>query len=229
MAVYFKNKWRNRRNAPCGDRCHYPLPLCEFGIICVTEMVILLTGLWAHTVRCLVQHHPNSCRTLLLQMGNPIPKYLQCHDHFLQSKHLKKTYEPRHEIFNNVVCTTSKASDQPVHMHSLIRAFVNHLNIKWLLSNWLISFGVSKFKGRLHRLVWVYTWENATLLKITCQGSYRGQHKTMIVSMTKIWHNHTLQTNPRHRKEVTQNTSWHMASEDNRKKQPALLSPVKWL
>ena len=29
----------------------------------------------------------------------------------------------RHEISNNVVCTTSKASDQPVHMCSLIRAF----------------------------------------------------------------------------------------------------------
>ena len=26
------------------------------------------------------------------------------------------TNEPRHEISNNVVCTTSKASDQPAHM-----------------------------------------------------------------------------------------------------------------
>ena len=31
--------------------------------------------------------------------------------------------EPVHEIFNNVVCATSKALDQPAHMHSLIRAF----------------------------------------------------------------------------------------------------------
>ena len=37
--------------------------------------------------------------------------------------------EPRHEISNNVVHATSKASDQPVHMHSLIRAFASHLNI----------------------------------------------------------------------------------------------------
>ena len=28
--------------------------------------------------------------------------------------------EPRHEIFNNVVCATSKASDQPAHTRSLI-------------------------------------------------------------------------------------------------------------
>ena len=38
--------------------------------------------------------------------------------------------EPRHEISINVVCATSKASDQPAHMHSLIRAFAGHLNIQ---------------------------------------------------------------------------------------------------
>ena len=32
------------------------------------------------------------------------------------------------------------------------------------------SFGVSKFKRRLRRLVWVYTCQNATLLEITCRG-----------------------------------------------------------
>ena len=38
-------------------------------------------------------------------------------------------YEPRHEVSNNVVCATSKALDQPVHMRSLIRAFASRLNI----------------------------------------------------------------------------------------------------
>ena len=37
--------------------------------------------------------------------------------------------EPVHEISNNVVCTTSKASDQPVHTRSLIRAFTSCLSI----------------------------------------------------------------------------------------------------
>ena len=41
------------------------------------------------------------------------------------------------EISNNVVCGTSKVSDQPAHMHSLIRAFANRLNILWVLSYWL--------------------------------------------------------------------------------------------
>ena len=39
------------------------------------------------------------------------------------------TYDPRHEISNNVVCATSKASDQPAHTRSLIRAFASRLNI----------------------------------------------------------------------------------------------------
>ena len=48
----------------------------------------------------------------------------------LLSKH--KFYfidEPRHEISNNVVVVTTKASDQPAHMRSLIRAFAGRLNI----------------------------------------------------------------------------------------------------
>ena len=48
--------------------------------------------------------------------------------------HFKKlsvynTYEPRHEISNNVACATSKASYQPAHTRSLIRALASRLNI----------------------------------------------------------------------------------------------------
>ena len=37
-------------------------------------------------------------------------------------------YESVHEISNNVVCATNKASDQPAHTRSLIRAFACRLN-----------------------------------------------------------------------------------------------------
>ena len=37
--------------------------------------------------------------------------------------------EPVHEISNNVVCATSRASDQPAHMRSLIRAFASRLSV----------------------------------------------------------------------------------------------------
>ena len=39
------------------------------------------------------------------------------------------TNEQVHEISNNVVCESSKASDQPAHTCSLIRAFANGLSI----------------------------------------------------------------------------------------------------
>ena len=38
-------------------------------------------------------------------------------------------FESGHEISNNVVCATSKASDQPGHMPRLIRAFASRLSI----------------------------------------------------------------------------------------------------
>ena len=37
--------------------------------------------------------------------------------------------EPANEISNNVVCATSKASDQPAHTGSLVRAFASCLGI----------------------------------------------------------------------------------------------------
>ena len=43
-------------------------------------------------------------------------------------------FEPRHEISNNVVCATSKASDQPVHTRSLIRTLASLLNMLRMLS-----------------------------------------------------------------------------------------------
>ena len=46
-------------------------------------------------------------------------------------------YEPVYDISNNVLCATSKASDQPAHTRSLIRAFASRLSILWLLSYWL--------------------------------------------------------------------------------------------
>ena len=38
-------------------------------------------------------------------------------------------YDPVLEISNNVVCVTNKASDQPAHTRSLIRAFASRLSI----------------------------------------------------------------------------------------------------
>ena len=42
---------------------------------------------------------------------------------------VNRNNKPVHEISNNVVCATSKASDQPAHTRSLIRAFASRLSI----------------------------------------------------------------------------------------------------
>ena len=91
----------------------------------------------------------------------------------LQTVYTPIKYEPRHKVSNNMVCATSKGSDQPAHTRRLIRAFAGRLTILWLLSYWLKkTFGVSYLRRRLHRLIWVYTFKNDTLLKITCHSSY---------------------------------------------------------
>ena len=47
----------------------------------------------------------------------------------LRNMQVFNIYEPQDEIFNNVVCVISKASDQPALTCSLIRAFASRLNI----------------------------------------------------------------------------------------------------
>ena len=58
------------------------------------------------------------------------------------------SYEPRHEISNNLVCTTSKASDQPGHTFSLTRAFASRFNslmtVKLLTENQLEFLSLKK-------------------------------------------------------------------------------------
>ena len=57
--------------------------------------------------------------------------------------------EPWHRISNNVVCATSKASDQPAHMRSLIRAFASKLEypmcVKLLTEHYLDFLSLKGF------------------------------------------------------------------------------------
>ena len=50
-------------------------------------------------------------------------------NYYNEKKTLVDIFEPSHEISNNVVCATSKISDQPAHRRSLIRAFACRLRI----------------------------------------------------------------------------------------------------
>ena len=77
---------------------------------------------------------------------------------------IRMTFEPRYEISNNVVCATSKGSDQSAYMRSLIRAFASHFNIVWLLSNWPNH---SEF--------------------LSLKGGCTGSSESILVKMTHCW------------------------------------------
>ena len=50
------------------------------------------------------------------------------------------------------------------------------------------AFGVSKLNRRLHRLIWVYTSKNATLLEISCRGSLVFQLFNYNQLLQVCWH-----------------------------------------
>ena len=80
-------------------------------------------------------------------------------------------FEPVHEISNNVVCATSKASDQPAHTRSLIRAFASRLSILCMIVKLLTE----------HYLEFIS-------LKASCRGS----SESTAVKMLNCWKSHAL-------------------------------------
>ena len=78
--------------------------------------------------------------------------------------------EPVHEISNNVVCATSKASDQPAHTGSLIRAFASCLEYSMIV----------KLLTEHH------------LECLSLKGGCRGLSESTHVKMPHCWKSHTL-------------------------------------
>ena len=74
-----------------------------------------------------------------------------------------------HEISNNVVCATSKGSDQPAQSDQSLCKSLEYSMIVKLLTEHHLEF--SKLKMGLQRLVRVNTCQNATLLELSCHGS----------------------------------------------------------
>ena len=76
-------------------------------------------------------------------------------------------YKQVHEIYSNVVCATSKASDQPAYTRSLIRAFASRL------SNLIV------------KLLTEHQLEFPSL-----KGGYKGSSETTLVKMSNCWKSH---------------------------------------
>ena len=77
-------------------------------------------------------------------------------------------FEPVHEISNNVVCVTSKASDQPAHMRGLIRTITGYfeyfMTVKLLIEHHL------QFQS--------------------LKGDYEGSPGSAVVKMSNCWKSH---------------------------------------
>ena len=66
-----------------------------------------------------------------------------------------------------MVCVTSKGSDQPAHMRSLIRAFTSHLNIRMIIKLLTEQHLVFLSLTGGYTGCSVYTCQNVTFLEIT--------------------------------------------------------------
>ena len=77
--------------------------------------------------------------------------------------------EPRHEISNNVVCATSKASDQPAHMRSLIRQSLC-LSLEYSMSVKLLTEHHLEF--------------------LSLKGGCTGSSESTLVKMPHCWKSH---------------------------------------
>ena len=74
----------------------------------------------------------SECQTIWIQIRTDILSVLILVQNWLLRSSVddkRKSNEPVHEISNNVVCATSKASDQPAHRCSLIRVFASCMSI----------------------------------------------------------------------------------------------------
>ena len=113
------------RNKRCGDE----------GEICFTSSLfpphsIILEEIMRQSddqlIKCICELSKGNCSEdsleLLEQLSRPLSNNMAI-------KLYTTKLTPVHEITNNVVCGTSKASDQPAHTRSLIRAFASRLSI----------------------------------------------------------------------------------------------------
>ena len=86
-----------------------------------------------YIIRLIHRYFMFICRSLVKAIGiENLQHVLDIMSMINDEQEIKVTitiFEPRHEISNNVVCATSKASVQPAHGRSLIRAFASSLNV----------------------------------------------------------------------------------------------------
>ena len=108
---------------PCGHLLGKGWPLgsylwCLFAFLSLSHVVSWLRcGTWLYRFLIFVAFLTFNTYAISTKIPNAVPYILFY-------------FEPS----NNLVCATSKGSDQPAHTRSLIRAFASRLNSLWVLS-----------------------------------------------------------------------------------------------
>ena len=93
----------------------------------------------------------------------------------MQEHTVDKNFEPRHEVSNNVVCATSKASDQPAHYaqsdQSLCLSLEYYMTVKLQIEHHLDFLSL--------------TGAEATFVKMShCLKSHRGSNEGELIKKT---------------------------------------------
>ena len=81
-------------------------------------------------------------------------------------------FEPPHDKTNKTACAPSKTSNWPGHLPSLIRVFAVCMKKAWVLSYPLSASEESDQKGRMPRLIGVFTRYTVVLLVLSCGSSH---------------------------------------------------------
>ena len=108
---------------------------------------------------------------------------------FYQNQHQHLSCNMRFSILSYVRPAKAQTSLRihAVWSEPLLYAWIFY---EYYATNWT-SFGVSKLKRRLHRLVWAYSCQNGTLMEISCRGSFLfvlGKLKSQLNQLAREWH-----------------------------------------
>ena len=170
--------WQNIERAQSDDSDQHEHPLGKISLRCALNGQLRTQSSFMWTAK--TQIRLNWCQRRSYSSHDT-------HTHCWVSHVAAYNNEPVHDISNNVLCATSKGSDQPAHTHSLFRSFARRLSILWELSYWLYTTWGSKLKMRLQRLVRVYTCQNVKLLEISCRGPIFIQNEQHRLCVYNIW------------------------------------------
>ena len=127
-------------NNDCCMKVSAAFPICKkqmLGHVCTAMFLSVINEIFSNKLHCFYKKSIHECvrsfciisTKITIKVSGIIGATSYFKPGLVGCDYQSKLMEPRHEIANHVVCATSKASDQPAHTRSLIRAFASRLYI----------------------------------------------------------------------------------------------------